>query len=587
MTADSLTADLHAARADGPTPTVSRALPHRQGDFATVTEALDYAAQGETGYNFYDVRGNLVRALSYAELRALAQSQARKLLGLGLPRGARLLMIADTDADFAILFMACQYAGLQPVPVAVPTTIGGQAAYVEQLRRQIEAAQASAAAAPAELMLFLDEAAKGLNLALVGPPAAFAALPESSAPLAPFGPAEASYLQFSSGSTRFPKGVRITQACLSANARCTIRYGLGAQSGDRCVSWLPLYHDMGLVGFMLTPMYAQLSVDYLNTRDFARRPLIWLQLISRNRATLSYSPSFGYDLSARRANPLPEGLDLSSWRAAGIGGDMIQPQILQQFAETFAPCGFRREAFVPSYGMAETTVALAFAPLDHGFVVDRIDRAAMAAEHRALPSTGEDARDFVLCGRAMPEHEIDVRDETGKSLPDRHVGRIFAKGPSLMAGYFADAAETARVLPGDGWLDTGDLGYAVDGEIVITGRHKDLIIVNGRNIWPQDIEWALEDAVGPLRAGDTAAFSIEATGGGESVVVLAQCRIADSAERDSLVTAMQAVIQKAVAVPASIVLVPPKALPRTSSGKLSRSKAKQIYLSGGFADAGG
>lgn len=187
----------------------------------------------------------------------------------------------------------------------------------------------------------------------------------------------------------------------------------------------------------------------------------------------------------------------------------------------------------------------------------------------------------------MPEHEIEVRDEMGKLLPDRHVGRIFARGPSLMAGYFADAAESARVLIADGWLDTGDLGYAIDGEVVVTGRHKDLIIVNGRNIWPQDIEWALEDSVGPLRAGDTAAFSIDAETGGESIVVLAQCRIGDTAERDTLIAAMQAVIQKAVAAPAAIVLVPPKSLPRTSSGKLSRSKAKQLYLSGGFADAGG
>lgn len=338
-----MTAETHTlngtAPPEAPTPTVSPGRAHRQGDFSTVVEALEYAADGETGYNFYDVRGNLVRALSYRELRDRARAAARKLLSLGLERSARLLMVADTEADFAILFMACQYAGIQPVPVAVPTTIGGQAAYVEQLRRQIEASQASAAVAPAELMIFLDEAAQGLDLKLIGPPAVFDALPESSAPLEPFAAHEASYLQFSSGSTRFPKGVRITQACLSANARCTIRYGLQAKSGDRCVSWLPLYHDMGLVGFMLTPMYAQLSVDYLNTRDFARRPLMWLQLMSRNRATLSYAPSFGYDLAARRANPLPEGLDLSTWRAAGIGGDMIQPHTLEKFAKPLRLAG--------------------------------------------------------------------------------------------------------------------------------------------------------------------------------------------------------------------------------------------------------
>jgi fatty-acyl-CoA synthase len=585
MTADPLTSG--AAPPTEPTPTTNPSLAHRPGDFATVVEALDYAARGATGLNFYDVRGNLLTALSYRALRERALIAASKLQSLELARGARVVMVADTDPDFAVFFMACQYAGLQPVPVAVPTTIGGQAAYVEQLRRQIEAAEASAAMAPMELMLFLEAAAAGLGLVHVGPPSSFEALPAGAAPLRPFAANEPSYLQFSSGSTRFPKGVRITQACLSANAEATIRYGLEAKSGDRCVSWLPLYHDMGLVGFLLTPMYAQLSVDYLNTRDFARRPLMWLQLLSRNRATLSYAPSFGYDLSMRRANPLPEGLDLSCWRAAGIGGDMIQAHTLEKFAETFAPCGFRREAFVPSYGMAETTVALAFARLGRGFTLDRVDRAALTERHEAVPAAKPDsAREFVRCGVVLPGHAIDVRDDQGASLPDRRVGRIFARGPSLMAGYFADAAESARVLAADGWLDTGDLGYRDAGEIVITGRHKDLIIVNGRNIWPQDIEWALEDSVGPLRAGDTAAFSIESEAGAESIVVLAQCRVADATERDTLITAMQAVIQKAVAVPAAIVLVPPKSLPRTSSGKLSRSKAKQLYLSGGFADAG-
>jgi fatty-acyl-CoA synthase len=566
-----------------PTPTSNDTLPQRPGGFASLLEALDYAARGQTGYNFYSARGELARTLSYAELRERAIEVARGLVEAGLALEARVVLVADTDADFAILFFACQYAGLLGVPVSLPTTLGGRDAYVSGLRRQLTGCSASAAAAPAELLPLLQEAAAGLDLALIGAAKDFYDLPKGNADPRPFGPGDRCYLQYSSGSTRAPLGVDIPQRALMRNCDAITNHGLRLRPGDRCTSWLPLYHDMGLVGFMLTPLVCQISVDYLATRDFARRALLWLSLISRNGGTLSYSPSFGYDLCTRRAGTANQlDIDLSSWRGAGIGGDMVQPAVLKRFAETFAPYGFRETAFVPSYGMAETTLAVSFAPLDTGVHVDVVDRQRMADENVAVSATDdhpERARGFVVCGRPLPGHAVEIRDASGQVLTPRQVGRIFVRGPSVMAGYFEQPEATQLVLDSNGWLDTGDLGYMLDGQIVITGRAKDLIIFNGRNIWPQDLEWAVEELPG-LRRGDAAAFSIEGQDDGEDVILLVQCRTTDQEERGALVRAVQGVVQRTAAIECKVKLIDPKGLPLTSSGKLSRSRAKTNYISG-------
>jgi fatty-acyl-CoA synthase len=564
------------------TPTTSPALATRRSDFDTICEALDYAARGETGFNFFSAKGDLARVLTYRELRERAREFGQGLVRLGLAKGDRLLLIADTDPDFMVAFCGCQYAGVLPVPVALPMTLGGRAAYVEQLRHQLTGCGAVAALAPDGFLTFLTEAAEGLGLLLVGGPKDFAALPREGADLRPFGKGDQSYLQFSSGSTRFPKGIDIPQRSIMANANAITLDGLDINRGDRCTSWLPLYHDMGLVGFMLVPLSTQMSVDYIATRDFARRSLTWLKLISEQGGSLSYSPSFGYELCTRR---LREGsevkLDLRSWRGAGIGGDMVQHPILQKFAEAFAPHGFRPTAFVPSYGMAETTLAMSFAPLNRRYVVDEIDREALAERNLAVPAQrGPKTRAFVACGRALQGHAFEVRDPAGRTLPERSVGRIFYRGPSVMRGYYEQPEMTAEVLNADGWLDTGDLGYLLHGEIVITGRAKDLIILNGRNIWPQDLEWAAEE-LDELRRGDVAAFSVDEDEI-ESVVVLVQCRLGDPGQRERLRREVYALLQRAHGVEARVALVPPKALPQTSSGKLSRAKAKANYLSGAY-----
>jgi fatty-acyl-CoA synthase len=565
------------------TPTITPDLPTRRSDFDTICEALDYAARGQTGLNFFTAKGELDRVLTYAELRTQARDFAQGLVKLGLAKGERVLLIADTDPDFMVAFCGCQYAGVLPVPVAVATTLGGRAAYVAQLRHQLEGSGAVAAMAPEALLSFLTDAAAGLPLNMVGGPAAFQSLPRDGADLRPFGKDDQSYLQYSSGSTRFPKGIDIPQRSIMANAHAITLDGLDINRGDRCTSWLPLYHDMGLVGFMLVPLTTQMSVDYIATRDFARRSLTWLKLISEYGGSLSYSPSFGYELCTRRLREGSElNVDLKTWRGAGIGGDMVQHHILQKFAEAFAPYGFRKTAFVPSYGMAETTLAMSFSPLGRRYVVDDIDRDALAEDNLAVASTpSAKSRPFVACGRALQGHEFQIRDAAGKTLPERHVGRVFFRGPSVMGGYFQQPDLTAEVLGADGWLDTGDLGYLLDNEIIITGRAKDLIILNGRNIWPQDLEWSAEE-LPELRRGDVGAFSIEDDQAGETVVVLVQCRIADVAQREKLKREIFALLQRAHGVEARVIMVPPKALPQTSSGKLSRSKAKANYLSGEY-----
>ena len=568
------------------TPSVNASLPLRHGDFATLTEALDYAAQGVTGLNLHSPKGELVEIIPYSTLRTEARALAGRMLAAGLKPGDRVAMIADTDGAFIRAFFACQYAGIAPAPMPLPAAFGGKDAYIAHIRRMIESAGASAALGPPDLLAWLTEAAEGLDLAVVGGLEEFPAegLPESALPAVRS--EDLCYLQFSSGSTRFPLGISVTQQALMANAAAICRDGLKVRTGDRAVSWLPLYHDMGLVGFLLTPLACQLSLDLLPTRAFARRPFLWLELISRNRGTLSYSPSFGYDLCTRRAETLSfDGLDLSSWRAAGIGGDMIRPQTLEAFAAQFAPTGFPSTAFVASYGMAEAVLALSMAPLDEGLKTEIVDTTLLEQENRVeRPRAEARAREFAVCGRPLPGYTVEIRNPSGAVVAPGQVGRIYARGPSLMKAYYGRPDETAEVLSPDGWLDTGDLGYWAGDQLVITGRAKDLIIINGRNIWPQDLEWSAEAEIPSLRSGDVAVFSVD-QGEQETVVALVQCRNRDEAVRAALRDEVAKNLRQRHGLEVSVVLVPPHALPQTSSGKLSRSAAKALYLRGAFAPA--
>ncbi|MGE0667781.1 MAG: fatty acyl-AMP ligase [Sphingomonadales bacterium] len=565
-----------------PLPTDDPGLPRRMADFATLVDALDYAAQGVRGFNFYSARGDLDGVLSFHDLRERALSTARRLITAGLERGCRVALIADTTPDFIVAFFGCQYAGLLPVPLPLPTSFGGKDGYVEQLGKQMVSCQAVAAIAPTGMSDLLVQAADGLGMKLVVTSEELAALPEGDPDLRPQGPGDICYLQYSSGSTRFPHGVAVTQTSVMSNCHGNAAHGIEVRDGDRMMSWLPFYHDMGLVGAMLTLVAVQVTADYLPTEFFARRPLLWLELISRNKATISYSPTFGYELCARRVKPEQVAeLDLRSWRVAGLGAEMIRADSMREFVNTFAPAGFSAKAFLSSYGLAECTLAVSFMPIDQGIEVDVVDESLLSLEHRAVPATSATAktREVVNCGIPMPEYDLDIRDENGDPLGERGVGKIYVRGPSVMSGYFNDPEGTRSVLDENGWLDTGDMGYMIGPSLYIVGRAKDLIILNGRNHWPQDIEWTVEQIDG-LRSGDSAAISVPGRGNEEVAMILVQPRVSELAERRRLVDEIKRRVQKEVGIACRVALVKPRSLPRTSSGKLSRVKARANYMSG-------
>jgi len=562
-----------------PTPTAS-GIPLRSANFATLTEALDYAATGRTGANFYNSRGELTTALPYSELRSRAQDLARRLRRF--PRGSRVALVAHTHVDFNVMFFACQYAALVPVPLPAAMHLGGRNAFIRHLRQLLRDCDAVAAFAPAEFVEFLREATAGLALETAGTMDDFMALEATGDLPAPPAPHELAYLQYTSGSTRFPRGTMITQSAALSNLEAIFNHGFRLTPDDRFCSWLPFYHDMGLVGIVLGCVAMQRSVDYLASRDFAMRPRLWLKLMSRNRGTVSFSPPFGYALCARRLRPSDtEGLDLSAWRVAGVGAEMIHPAWLQQFADALAPAGFDARAFLPCYGMAECCLAVSFSTVGGGAVVDRVDGESLALHGKAHAAQSADAaarvNNFINCGVPLPGFEVEIRDPQGRPLPDRRCGRIHLRGPSIMSGYFGNPEATRDVLSADGWLDTGDLGYSVDGALHLTGRAKDLLIINGRNIWPQDIEHLAEQQP-ELRPTDASAFSVTGDDGGEIAVLVVQSREIEPAKLASLSDRLLQAIYAEFGIHCLIQLVPPHTLPHTSSGKLSRSTARKEFL---------
>jgi fatty-acyl-CoA synthase len=561
-----------------PTPTKD-SLPRRYSDFATLGEALDYAAQGARGLNFHDMRGALAKAYAFSELRQDALDMAYRLISHGVQPEDRIALIAETGPDFAALFFGCVYAGAWPVPLPLPTSFGGKESYIDQISVQLKSCDPKILFYPAELEETAGESARqnGVEgMAWEGFSDRIALktdLPEARTD-------EICYLQYSSGSTRFPHGVAVTHHALLNNLSAH-SHGMELVDDDRCVSWLPWYHDMGLVGCFLSVVANQVSTDYMKTEDFARRPLAWLDIISRAEGSvISYSPTFGYDICARRISSqthVSERFRLSHWRLAGNGADMIRPDVMQSFVDAFGDAGFKASSFLPSYGLAEATLAVSIMPPGEGIQVELVEESELTG---MAGSTDRPTRyrAIVNCGKAAKDMTIEVRDEDGNSLPDRRIGKVWCTGPSLMVGYFRDEESTKACMQ-DGWLDTGDMGYLSNGYIYIVGRAKDMIIINGKNHWPQDIEWAVEQLPG-FKAGDIAAFSITTVGGEEAPAVLVQCRTSDEAERAKLREQIKDKVRSVTGMNCVVELVPPRTLPRTSSGKLSRAKARNLYLSG-------
>jgi fatty-acyl-CoA synthase len=554
-------------------------LPRVRAEFGTFNEAIDYAARSAKGLNFHDMRGTLARVYPYREMREDALIMARRLIAAGIGKEDRVALIAETGPEFAALFCACVYAGAWPVPLPLPTTFGGKESYIDQLSVQLQSSDP-------KLLLFPDEIGEMAKAAAdrQGCPGeswqdfATREAPEVALPEAD--PEDICYLQYSSGSTRFPTGVAVTHRALLHNL-----YGhsttMDLGENDRAVSWLPWYHDMGLVGCFLSLIANQVSADFLKPDHFARRPLAWLDMISRNPGnTLSYSPTFGYDICARRISSqshVADRFDLSRWRVAGNGADMIRPDVMQNFVNAFSEAGFKAAAFTPSYGLAEAVLAVTVMPPGEGIRVELVEEERLSGTPRDLNRPAR-YRAIVNCGKPLPDMDVEIRGEGGDARGDHQIGKVWCRGPSVMHSYFRNPEATEDCLVDD-WLDTGDMGYTADGYLFIVGRAKDMIIINGKNHWPQDIEWAVEQLPG-FNHGDIAAFSVETDNGEEAPAVLVHCRVSDPSERVRLREQISDKVRSVTGMSCVVELVPPRTLPRTSSGKLSRAKAKKLYLSG-------
>ena len=575
-------ANITELSSDGLLPT-DRGQAMRYDTFTTLTDALDYAAQGMTGFNFFSARADLKFGLSYRQLRLQACEIAKSLV-LYAEKDARIGITATTSVEFVILFMACQYAGLVPAPLPLPITLGGRSSYERQIQRMADTAEFHAIFTSDSMEAIMRSAMNDHTIPVLTFNKVLN-LPKGNK-MRPHTAQDMCYIQYSSGSSSTPKGVIGTQKSVSTNCRAIIHYGFQTREQDRCCSWLPLYHDMGLVGCLFAPLMCQMTVDYMDSQDFARRPISWLRLLSRHRGTVTSSPTFGYELCVRRWREDCD-LDLSAWRVAGIGGDMVRPEPLMEFADMFGGIGFDARNFMPSYGLAETTLAASFTPLRQGLKTHTIDMERYSRSNEAVDISAltppEQRRTFVACGMSIPGHQIEVRDFENQVLGERKIGRICLKGPSISPGYFRNQQATEVSFSKDGWLDTGDLGYWLENQLVVTGRFKDLILWHGRNIWPQDMEWAAQ-AAAPHRCGRACAFSAGGVGDEKHIMLLLECRTRDLRLLAEIETAVTAAIRLEVGVPVQLRLVPRGTMIITSSGKLARARVKEKFLEGAVID---
>jgi fatty-acyl-CoA synthase len=541
----------------------------------TVADALASAALSPHGVRFIEHDGRTL-LLSYRSLFDEALAIGGALRHRGLTPGDRVALVVPDVNGFVRAFFGISAAGLIPVPLYPPAQAGDLATFARQSAHVLAAARAAAVVTTADVAPLIDpttlEPAPAVLLLedLVGGPALERAIARAADDVA--------LLQFTSGSTALPKGVVLTHANIGANVAAILGpAGLDAREGDTAVSWLPLYHDMGLIGMLLSSVYAPANAVLLSPVLFLKRPSAWLDAISTYGGTVSFAPNFAYDLCRRRVKTSQlESLDLSRWRVAGCGAEPIRPDSLTAFAEYFAPTGFRRESFLPSYGLAEHSLAVTFAR--DGLRVDVVDADRLVRESRAVPVVnGSSAVRVVRCGRPFPGHAVRIVDEAFRELPERHVGAIVARGPSVMQGYFEDPDATAAAMHGH-WLLTGDLGYMADGDLYVCGRTKDLIIRQGRKYYPPDLEASLSDLAGVPLSG-VVVFGIDHVEDADKVVAILETRAGGRA--GEIEEAVRRRIRETAGLDVDhVVLAPPGTIPRTTSGKVRRAEARSRFEAG-------
>jgi 1-acyl-sn-glycerol-3-phosphate acyltransferase len=541
-------------------------------------------------------------ALTFGELLEGAERVAADLAQRGLGRGDRVALMLPTSPEFFLAFAGTLLAGATPVPIYPPFRADRIAEYAE---RQ----SAILANAGARLLITFREAAgvakllKPLAPSLEGVARAEELVKSRAA--APLGPQVSSraddlaLLQYTSGSTGNPKGVMLTHANLLASIRA-MGEAFGLRRDDIGVSWLPLYHDMGLIGAWLMPLYFGLPMVILSPLAFLSRPARWLHAFHRYRGTMGAAPNFAYELAAAKiSDDEIQGVDLSSWRAALNGAEQVHPATLDRFAGRFARCGFRREALLPVYGLAEASLAVTIPPVGRGPRVDRLDRAAFAHEGRAVPAPTDDSASaptenpnvisFVSVGSPIPRHDVRIVDDRGEDVEERVEGRLWFRGPSATQGYYRNEPETAALFPRSaeaGWVDSGDRAYRADGEIYITGRVKDIIIHAGHHLYPHEIEDTVARVPG-VRKGCVVAFGAsDPVAGTEQLVIVAESRETNRLARERLAQAISAQVTETLGQPPSVVeVVPPNTIPKTSSGKLRRNTTKERFLGGELSPA--
>jgi acyl-CoA synthetase (AMP-forming)/AMP-acid ligase II len=517
--------------------------------------------------------------LSYADLYQQARAVAGALQSKGFRRGDRALLVMPTSAELIIAFFGVQLAGGVPVPSYPPAALEKAELALERLTHIARHSGAKACLASPQLVALLGELA--LSVKSISYLRTVPSLIEEGARPAKLrvSASDAAFIQYTSGSTGSAKGVLLTHRNVCSNVHA-IGQAVKIRRTDSVVSWLPLYHDMGLIGVLLFALYWRLPLALLPPTAFLMRPERWLKAITRYRGTLSPAPNFAYALCAKRLRPQDRaGLDLSSWRLALNGAEPVNLRTLRDFTEAFAPHGFDARALYPVYGLAESSLALTFPELGAGVRHLVVDRAELAAG-RVVERQGQGTMAIVAVGRAVPGHEVGVVDDKGRPVGERTVGHVIARGPSVMKGYYADAEQTAKVLRG-GWLWTGDLGFFDSGELFVTGRSKDLIIVRGKNFYAEDLE-RIAERVDGVRPGGAAAFGLyDEARASDLAVMVCETREQDDARRKALVRRVaERVTAQSGLMLDEVVLVPPGTVPKTSSGKRQRALCRERYLQG-------
>lgn len=543
----------------------------------TVVTRLEAAAGGRGGITFVGAAAGDGTAdpVEWSRLHDEARALGAALQARGAQPGSHVALIGPTSRPLVTAIQATWLTGSTVVMLPLPMRLGSIEEFVAQTKARIRHADTDVVVVDPELAPFLDTPAGTTVVGLDELATEAARRPPDHLHAVPDDPDRLVILQFTSGSTADPKGVMLPDRSVRANVDA-ICEGLGTTPTDRAVSWLPLYHDMGLIGLLMTPMMTGFELVMGAPTDFLAAPGVWAEWISACRGTITAGPNFAYAL-AGRALRRGRGLDLSSWRLALNGAEPVDPSAVEAFCEAAGPHGFDAKAALPVFGMAEATLAVTFPPVGLGMEVDVVDRVALESEGYAAPaSPGQrDARRLAVLGRPLRGFELRIVDPgTGRVLGERETGELEMRGPSVTPGYYANPAATEAALH-DGWFRTGDLAYLVDERLVVCGRLKDVIIIGGRNVFPEDVERAASSVPG-VRAGNVIAFGTDGRRGREAVVVVAEIR--SEAEAAVVRRAVAHAVRDAVGVPAAdVVLVRAGTLPKTSSGKLQRSLCRARY----------